>query len=176
MEINKELVSEAIQNRVAVKFSNVFSNDYSWTNFIEFINYAIKQRNPAASKTDYKETIGYVNFWHRLTMTLDNTSDEYFPNLENKNEFLQSFIDKEYVGRFGAVSFTDSEPTTGRHSDPVTVMYWNCFGSVRWDVYADSGQQTFILNPGDVILVPHDIFHEVTSLGPRAAISFMFEE
>jgi hypothetical protein len=176
MQINKESVSDSLNNRVAVKFSNVFENDYSWTHFIEFINHSIKQRNPAASKTNFKETIGYVNFWHRLTMTLDNTSENYFPSIEEKTNFLQSFIDREYVNRFGAVSFTDSEPTTGKHSDPVTVMYWNCIGSVRWDVYSESGQQSFILSPGDVILVPHDITHEVTSLGPRAAISFMFEE
>lgn len=176
MQINRESVLESLNNRVAVKFSNVFENEYSWTHFIEFINYAIKEKNPYASKTEVKETIGYVNFWHRLTMTLDNTSEDYFPNLEQKHELLQSFIDKGYLGRFGALSFTDSEPTTGRHSDPVTVMYWNCIGSVRWDVYPDSGQQTFILNPGDVILVPHDTMHEVTSLGPRAAISFMFEK
>lgn len=174
MKINRELISSAIQDKFAVHFTNVFEENYSWDNFINFVSYAIKQENPNALKTEVKETIGYVNFWQRLTMTLDNTSNDYFPDIEEKHLILQEFIDKPYVGRFGAVSLTDSEPTTGKHSDPVTVMYWNCIGNVEWSVYTDAGEQKFILSPGDVILVPHSLLHEVKSLGPRAAISFMF--
>lgn len=176
MEINKEIASSAINKREAIKFTNVFANEYTWDHFIKFISHAIKQDNPNASITNSKETIGYVNFWQKLTMTLDNLSNEYFPKIEEKNNFLEMFLDKKACGKFGAVSFTDSEPTTGKHSDPVTVMYWNCIGSVQWNVYPESGEQIFVLNPGDVILVPSDITHEVISLEPRAAISFMFEK
>lgn len=175
MEINKELIALSLENKIPCHFVNVFENDYSWENFLNFINYAIKQDNPNAAFTNAKETIGYVNFWQKLTMTLDNLSDTYFPGIEDKNNFLSTLTEKRYTGRFGAVSFTDSEPTTGLHSDPVNVMYWNCIGSVQWNVYPDSGEQSFVLNPGDVILVPANIRHEVKSLGPRAAISFMFE-
>jgi quercetin dioxygenase-like cupin family protein len=82
---------------------------------------------------------------------------------------------KKALGRFGALSLTDSEPTTGKHSDPVTVMYWNCIGSVEWNVFTENKNYSFVLQPGDVILVPANMLHEVKSLGPRAAISFMFE-
>jgi hypothetical protein len=176
MEINKEQIALSLKYKVPMHFENVFSNDYSWNNFINFINYAIKENNPNASKKNSKETIGYVNFWQKLTLTLDNLSNSYFPELDEKNMFLSNFIDKKPLGRFGAVSFTDSEPTTGIHSDPVTVIYWNCIGNVEWKVFTEFGDPSFTLNPGDVILVPATLNHEVKSLGPRAAISFMFEE
>ena len=102
-------------------------------------------------------------------------SDTYFPEIEERNEFLASLVDKKSLGRFGALSLTDSEPTTGKHSDPVTVIYWNCIGSVEWTVFSESRDYSFVLEPGDVILVPANMLHEVKSLGPRAAISFMFE-
>ena len=175
MEINKDIISESIKNKVPAHFTNVFKDDYSWDNFINFINYAIRQDNPDASKTNSKETIGYVNFWQKLTLTLDNLSNDYFPELDEKNIFLSTLIDKKSIGRFGDVSFTDSEPTTGLHNDPVTVMYWNCLGTVEWKVLTESGERYFILSPGDVIVVPSTLQHEVKSLGPRAAISFMFE-
>jgi hypothetical protein len=175
MEINKKDVSYSIENKVPIHFTNVFANEYSWDNFINFINYAIKQDNPSAAKTNAKETIGYVNFWQKLTLTLDQLSNKYFPELDEKNMFLETFINKQSIGKFGAVSFTDSEPTTGVHSDPVTVMYWNCVGSVEWTVFLESENRSFLLNPGDVILVPATLLHEVKSRGPRAAISFMFE-
>lgn len=176
MEINKDLVMTSINNKKAVKFNNVFNNDYTWDNFINFINFAIKQNNPNATNSNVKQTIGFVNFWHRFTMTLDELNNVYFPELKEKNNFLQLFIDKKAIGNFGAVSFTDSEPTTGKHFDPVTVMYWNCIGTVKWTIYYENNEEMFILNPGDVILVPANIMHEVNSLTPRAAISFMFEK
>lgn len=176
MQISKEQIDLALKNKEAVKFENVFDNDFTWENFIDFINFAIKQDNPNASSTEVKTTIGYVNFWHRLTMTLDGLLDSYFPNLELRNSFLSSFIDSRPAGKFGVVSFTDSEPTTGKHSDPVNVMYWGCLGNVEWSVYPESGTQTFIISPGDVIFVPAELMHEVKSLEPRAAISFMFEK
>lgn len=176
MEINKKSIKDCLDKKIAIKFDNVFENSYNWNNFINFLSFAIKQNNPNATTTDIKKTIGFVNFWHQLTMTLDGLNDFYFPELTEKNKFLESFIDKKSLGNFGAMSLTDSEPTTGKHSDPVTVMYWNCIGSVKWNVFLDSAEQSFILNPGDVILVPADITHEVISLEPRAAISFMFEK
>lgn len=176
MQINKQSIEECLNKRIAIKFDNVFNNSYSWDNFINFLSFAIKQNNPNATSTNIKKTIGFVNFWHSLTMTLDKLDEIYFPGLEEKNKFLESFIDKKSLGNFGAMSLTNSEPTTGKHSDPVTVMYWNCLGSVQWNIFLDSTEQSFILNPGDVILVPADITHEVISLEPRAAISFMFEK
>lgn len=176
MQINKESIEECLNKKIAIKFDNVFDNSYSWDNFINFLSFAIKQNNPNAISTNIKKTIGFVNFWQPLTMTLDKLNETYFPGLEEKNKFLESFIDKKSLGNFGAMSFTNSEPTTGKHFDQVTVMYWNCLGSVQWNIFLDSEEQSFILNPGDVILVPAYITHEVISLEPRAAISFMFEK
>jgi hypothetical protein len=175
MEISKDQISYCIKNNIPAHFTNVFSNSYSWDNFINFINYAIKQENPQATKTDFKETIGYVNFWQKLTMTLDNISNTYFPEIEEKNSFLEELVYKTSLGRFGALSLTDSEPTTGKHTDPVTVIYWNCIGSVEWTIFSENKNYSFVLEPGDVVLVPANMMHEVKSLGPRAAISFMFE-
>lgn len=175
MEISRDQIIYSIKNEIPAHFINVFSNTYSWDNFINFINYAIKQENPEAKSTDFKQTIGYVNFWQKLTLTLDNLSNTYFPEIEEKNEFLANLVDKRPLGKFGVLSLTDSEPTTGKHSDPVTVMYWNCIGSVEWTVFSENQNYSFILQPGDIILVPANMLHEVKSLGPRAAISFMFE-
>jgi hypothetical protein len=175
MEISKEQITHSIKNEIPAHFSNVFPNSYHWDNFINFINYAIKQNNPEAATTNFKETIGYVNFWQKLTLTLDNISNTYFPEIEERNIFLESLANKKALGRFGALSLTDSEPTTGKHSDPVTVMYWNCIGNVEWTVFTENKNYSFVLQPGDVILVPANMLHEVKSLGPRAAISFMFE-
>ena len=55
------------------------------------------------------------------------------------------------------------------------VIYAQFVGSVTWTIYDEDGSESHTLNPGDIIYVPKSVLHEVTSLTPRAAISFMFE-
>jgi hypothetical protein len=161
--------------------SKYFNEDYSWNNFINSINDAYDFNGPNNKVESYKEVIGKVNFWHKLTMTLDNINEQNFPGIGNKVKKLtdlHSIINKlssRCSGYFGAVSLTTKEPTTGKHSDPVDVIYCQFIGSVVWSVYADGEKKDFTLNPGDIIYVPKSTEHEVLSLSPRAAISFMFE-
>jgi hypothetical protein len=176
MQISRESLIDAKLNRVAVVFNNVFTENYKWINFIDFLNYAIKQNNQDVPLTNASTRKGFVNFWHDLTMTIDRLEEKFFPNLEDYNKTLSSYHPNKNMGRFAAVSFTDSEPTTGKHTDPVDVMYWNCVGVSQWEVFYENDSTVFVLNPGDVIFVPARTLHEVTSLSPRAAISFMFGE
>jgi ribosomal protein L16 Arg81 hydroxylase len=46
---------------------------------------------------------------------------------------------------------------------------------VTWTIHDEDKNESFVLSPGDIIYVPKSIVHEVTSLTPRAAISFVFE-
>lgn len=157
-----------------------FDEDYSWSNFIYSINDAYDLTGPNNKIERSKEIIGKINFWQKLTMTLDNINEKNFPGIENKVEKLTNLHhgikpSSRCIGYFGAVSFTDKEPTTGRHSDPIDVIYSQFIGSATWSIYSDEGVENFILNPGDIIYVPKSVEHEVTSISPRAAISFMFE-
>lgn len=157
-----------------------FEEDYSWSNFINSINDGYDSNSLGNRVETSKEIVGKVNFWKKLTMTLDNINSKNFPGIEDKikklNEFCNSInLSSKCIGYFGAVSFTDKETTTGKHSDPIDVIYCQFVGSVEWTVFDEEKSENFILNPGDIIYVPKSIIHEVTSLTPRAAISFMFE-
>lgn len=174
MQISKEEILKAKDSQTAVLFTDVFDDNYKWFHFINFLSYAIKQDNGSLQETNASRRKGFINFWHDLTMTLDKLDESHFPNLESKNNYLESFHPNKSMGRFGAISFTDSEPTTGKHTDPVDVMYWNCVGISQWEIFYGDESKLFVLNPGDVIFVPAKTLHEVTSLSPRAAISFMF--
>ena len=141
--------------------NNFFNADYSWNNFINSISDAYDLSNPDNAVHPNKEVIGKVNFFQKLTMTLDNINETNFPGLQEKINKLTELHETvkpstKCVGYFGAVSLTTKEPTTGKH-------------------YDNAESESFTLNPGDIIYVPKDVMHEVTSLTPRAALSFMFE-
>lgn len=162
--------------------NNFFNTDYSWDNFINSISDAYDLNDLRNKKEGPKEVIGKVNFWQKLTMTLDNINEQNFPGIGKKvkelTELHNSIANTKSTctGYFGALSITNKELTTGRHSDPIDVIYCQFVGSVVWSIFTDQGKEDFVLNPGDVIYVPKSIDHEVLSLTPRAALSFMFKE
>lgn len=173
MDISSDLIRKSYTENKAVVFNSVFPNDYTWETFINHIDASIIVP-PASPKQGCREVIGSVNFWQSLTMTIENMSDLSFPELNDKAMFIQSMHGGHNSGQFAAISFTTHEPTTGKHSDPVDVFYWQCVGDVKWTLSYENKEESFVLNPGDVIYVPTGIIHEVKSLTPRASISFMF--
>lgn len=160
--------------------NNFFNLDYSWDNFIKSISDAYDLYDPNNKKEIKKEIVGKINFWQKLTITLDNISEDNFPGIEDKAFSLLelhktiSGTESKCKGYFGAVSLTNKEPSTGKHSDPVDVIYCQFVGSVTWTIFDKDSSKNFLLSPGDIIYVPKSTLHEVTSLTPRAAISFMF--
>jgi mannose-6-phosphate isomerase-like protein (cupin superfamily) len=172
------------ENRIGLSevivIDKYFNEDYSWNNFINCINDAYDLNDSNNRVEGSKEVIGKINFWQKLTMTLDNIDNKNFPGIQNKLEKLKALHyslkgSGNCTGYFGAVSLTDKEPTTGKHSDPIDVIYSQFIGSVKWTIFDDNESKTFTLNPGDIIYVPKSVVHEVKSSNPRAAISFMFE-
>jgi len=173
-----EQINSGKQGVFVVK--NFFNEGYYWDNYINSINDAYDLSNPDNRIEPTREVVGKVNFFQKLTMTLDNINEQNFPGLKDKIDKLTQLHETvkpstKCVGYFGAVSFTTKEPTTGKHNDPIDVIYAQFVGSVTWIIYDEEGSESFDLNPGDVIYVPKSVMHEVTSLTPRAALSFMFE-
>jgi ribosomal protein L16 Arg81 hydroxylase len=159
---------------------NFFNRDYFWNNFINSIDDAYDINSLVNRVEPTKEVIGKINFFQKLTMTLDNINEKNFPGLQEKINILTDLHrtikpETKCLGYFGAVSLTTKEPTTGKHNDPIDVIYSQFIGSANWTIYDEEGSETFQLNPGDIIYVPKSVMHEVTSISPRAALSFMFE-
>jgi hypothetical protein len=175
MELSKEKIAEAKANGVAVAFTNVFDSGYSWDNFINHINDVYDKTSANNGNYDYKQVVGLINIWHKFTYTLEGLNSSNFPDLDKKYEYLKTMHPNQGIGYFGAVSLTSKEPTTGNHTDPIDVMYCQFIGSVIWKIEYEDRVETFVLNPRDMIYVPKGLMHEVTSLTPRAAISFMFD-
>jgi hypothetical protein len=163
---------------------NFVKPEYTWENFIQSISDGYSLDDEKNQKYEYKEVIGKINFWQKLTMSIDWVNESNFLEIDKTTESLLKVFngldgseESKCLGRFAVVSFTDKEPTTGRHNDPMHVIYCQFIGSVEWMIFKNEDQEekSFILNPGDIIYIPKGVEHEVRSLSPRAAISFMFE-
>lgn len=70
------------------------------------------------------------------------------------------------------IGLTKFSESFGKHKDNSDVWSWQVIGATRWKVFAQGGVMEYTLNAGDVLYVPRNMEHEVTSLCPRVGISF----
>ena len=55
----------------------------------------------------------------------------------------------------------------GNHKDNEDVYFWQCQGISKWVIE----DKEYILEPGDLIIVPAGVYHNVKALTPRAGVS-----
>jgi mannose-6-phosphate isomerase-like protein (cupin superfamily) len=60
------------------------------------------------------------------------------------------------------------------HSDPVDGFYIQCEGQTTWRAFYKDGNESYLVNPGDLLYIPKGINHSVESMNVRAAISVSF--
>lgn len=174
--MSSQIINECRESKRVHVFKNMFNGYPSWENFLDHLSYAFKDSNFTGGNYAAKEVINAVNFWQKLTMTVENPTIEHYAHLNDYINMFRSIHSTEYQGCFSIISFTDSEPTTSQHSDPVDVFYFQGVGKVIWKIKNGESIDDYVLNPGDVIFVPATIIHEIVSLSPRAALSFKFKE
>lgn len=169
----KDSITQSKAEGIPLVIRHLFTDLPDWDSALDQLNYSIKLIDDTQGNVGAKEIVGAVNFWSKLTLTVEKLNKKYISQLDNFENTLVNMC-SGYCGNFGIISFTDSEPTTGKHNDPVDVIYVQCIGEVVWNTYPEGVHSKHHLFPGDAIFVPSKIDHEIESLGPRMAVSFMF--
>jgi len=97
---------------------------------------------------------------------------------EMRNKTVSQFVEKYskldpklHCGAHCYVNLMSNSGENGRHKDQADVLFWQVVGSTQWSI-EDDNTKTYILEPGKAIYVPAGMYHSVTSLSPRAGISF----
>jgi len=65
-------------------------------------------------------------------------------------------------------TITNSAKSFDMHDDDENTFFWQCIGKTSWEI---EGHGTYIIGPGDLLIIPATIRHKVTSLTPRVGIS-----
>jgi len=90
-------------------------------------------------------------------------------------EFVKQYstLDPQlHCGAHGYINLMSKSGENGRHKDQADVLFWQITGKTHWLVEDIDCTKNYILNPGDAVYVPRSVYHTVTSLSPRAGISF----
>lgn len=151
-----------------------------WEEFLNNVNSCAHDDDPMFKNEAFekagKKVIGILQFWGEFNLVSPKTSDHY----RNKDFYIRELTDI-YQGELTDInsvfSVTDWDKSSTRHRDNADVLNLQCLGKTRWrtsEAY-DSSPTEFILEPGDVIFIPKELWHEVTAIGPRANLIFGFE-
>lgn len=62
--------------------------------------------------------------------------------------------------------------TFGKHKDVMDVYFWQCQGATKWII---EDKDEIILNPGDLIYVSKNTYHNVIPMSPRLGVSMSYE-
>lgn len=146
-----------------------------WDDFINLINDSIVF-NAKDSNLNYSR-VGLVRFYDKLTMVIDHVEKSTYlqKDLKKIKKYLKKYkMESNY--EMAVVSFTNNDATTGRHFDNDDVLYVQFIGSVIWKIWEKDKEIVYILNSGDLLFVPKNTYHEVKSITPRAAVSFILKK
>jgi mannose-6-phosphate isomerase-like protein (cupin superfamily) len=164
----------AFNNNKIINIKDFIKPESTWENFVKIIDYAYKvpvnwNMTPV---NDTFTPVGNIKFYDKLTMVIAEVHYEGLKDVDSVRTVLSS-MDMSYKGAVATISFTDSEKTTRKHSDQISVLYVQCIGSVKWQVWINEEIfEEYVLNPGDAIFVPQKTYHEIISLTPRVGITF----
>ncbi len=70
------------------------------------------------------------------------------------------------------ISLSKRSKTFDKHKDNSDVWFWQCIGKTKWEIFESDTIYSYILEPGDFIYVPKNMFHKTTPLSSRVGISF----
>lgn len=163
--------------------------DVSWDSLIDLMNKSLSKetdilstmnKNYSEPKYVYKNrvssiigTIGYVQFVPELPLLLNEvdyaikTIDNIFrqPNQRDAVQLFCNLVATEYVSEI--------------HSDAWDAVAFQLKGTTTWDIFDEDGQtilESIPLEEGDLMLVPANAVHRVTSNSSRATLNFRIEE
>jgi hypothetical protein len=185
----KEQIRAAIDDPQILVWEGAFRNTPSWEQFINHCH--DRYWNPdfeAYVPADPKDRIKHgVNIREDFYLMMADAPVEFFPEIPEVDEYLNSVMDTKKFGGFTLINFVGGEIPINIHSDPRHSFYWQTKGHSIWKTWKDvpedmdengldaSPDLEIQVNEGDIIFVPHGIYHSVYTPVPRTAMSFMYE-
>ena len=126
----------------------------------------------------WDDVIKQIDYCYRRKLLAQNSSlgmkcehGYNYKQITPLQEKIVSNNSSDYIFTYDAyISLSSESKTFGKHNDTVHTWFWQCVGKTKWTVWDDK-EYTYILNPGDVIFVPSEMYHLPIPLTPRMGLS-----
>lgn len=180
----KERIDHARSTGTVAHFPSMYMSVPKWDKFIEHIDYEFNTP-PSIGESDEWHTIynGVVTkpgFYFHARDIVRGGQFNFFPEAKEMFNTFNEVYD-EYDGQGATfVNIVGNGMHVPLHEDDVDSVFWQCQGSTTWKVYAtrdsDESIQTIKVFPGDVVVVPVGVLHQLNPDVARAAIAFRYNQ
>lgn len=186
MEVNeiRKRIEEAKSTGTIAHFPSLYPSVPTWDKFIEHIDYEFNTPPQVAESdewhTVYNGLVTKPGFYFHASNVVRGGEFNFFPEArEVFNTFNEVYGENENEGAT-FVNVVGNGMEVPLHEDDVDSVFWQCQGSTTWKIYAtrDSEEaiQTVKVFPGDVVVVPVGVLHQLNPDVARAAIAFRYNE
>lgn len=191
VDLLKAGIAEARKTSKALVLRKVFTEVPTWEEFISHLNHEYHNNtippqvpNPGQAETHINGVCIRDNFYLNIRRPGADSND--LSSAVNLGHLLrEAFGVKDGGPLVSFVNFVGNDSPLNIHYDKRDMVYWQCIGTVEWRLYGRHGDieeadpdvyESYILYPGDLLILPDKIFHAVKADFPRAAVSFGFND
>lgn len=118
--------------------------------------------------------------WDFYLQVIHAQNLEIFPQVDNLISLFNKVYDEKTEGGSAFLNFVGNELMVPMHADEWDSVFWHCLGKATWRINLkmedQSPEQTFYLEPGDVIVIPVGVLHSVDMDKPRAGIAMAYNK
>jgi mannose-6-phosphate isomerase-like protein (cupin superfamily) len=186
----KQIIEDATTNGTPAFLKGLMKNNPSWEQFLNHLDYqlnkgpAIKLMNADPKYTVFNGVLRKHNFYYQTRDVINepNKAKNFFPEVIDFKNFFVVIYQENAWGGTSFINFSGGEPNVPSHCDDWVNVHWQCQGTTTWETrnHEDDIEpsQVYVMEPGDVIVVPARVPHAVNYSGPRAGIvlSYQFKD
>jgi hypothetical protein len=180
--MNLDIIKSTLNQDKVVYWQDCLPNTPNWGDFVNFIDFINSQSYDSAYIRNEKVSIHNDLLYLRIADAVDaktgKNMNDLFPELDTLIDIFDQVFEENC--KFGECYINLSTPSRilQPHNDPWAAISWQCIGSVEWRIFPDYHDETkwdtYILNPGDLIVVPKYMKHLVIPKGPRASLTITY--
>lgn len=169
-------------------FKNAVSENPSWDEFFEHLDYEAHNKNdePAMTGDPFSERIiNSLILKNLFYMAAHLRKEEIFKNIKQFKEFTSSALGTDVAPVTSFVSLISGDQSDPHH-DCRKTLFWQCQGETTFEHLVSSDRDKigdpknirgeYVVSPGDLIYLGWEVPHNVIVTGPRAAITFDVDE
>ena len=186
----KKIIEKATNNKTPAFFKNIMPEVPSWEAFLKHLDYqlnkgpAINLMNADPQYVVLNGVLKKHNFYYQIRDVINepNKAKNFFPEIINLKNFFDVIYEENAWGGTSFINFSSTEPNVPSHADDWVNVHWQCQGTTTWETRINPDDElpseVYIMQPGDVIVVPAGVLHAVNYNGPRAGIvlSYQFKD
>lgn len=167
----KDMLDKAKESNSIVYLPKYFNSNISWGEAIRDIEKASKTESdlfpPKVYRGYYQYMMSIPSPYQILDSIMTTVSKEISPEVEIWPSYVQFFA-----------NLISENYKTDRHRDNWSAMFLQILGEADWDIFENvdslTPKESFTVKPGDLILIPRGVVHQVSVLSPRLSLNMAF--